>query len=457
MSSKIKFKELPVDLITVEANVGFNRRADDELVASVKELGVLQPVSVFLRDGVYVMNSGHRRLDACKRAGIEKIPSMVYPADYEAVRLKAIQIAENITRDNLSPVEEFEAYQTLLEVVTDEEAAKLLSKPVEYMENIRAVMKSDTAQSVLGEVRGLDLFQAAKIAELEADPDVPEELVSSALKKLEKAPEKSAHLLAELENDAECEREYLATVKRLEAEGIKVLPTEDLSFYTYSESRNLQGFINIEFLDSNGEPMTPAEHASCGGHLAIVDKPRRAGDSCEIVYGCSDYESWGHEKRAWNAGAQKRDPLAEKIMQAKADDLTAFERAAMVRNTFLKNSLLAREQLPAGYMLAARMGLTSTYTRDDRVLEAFFAGAKFDAFCVSESRAIRLLCGRALFLELDNLMHTFEWSSKERRENAVKLLKWLETAGYVLSDIEKEVVEGRYVTPSERKYPGLES
>jgi len=72
----------------------------DELVASVREVGLLQPI-VVTPAGVII--AGHRRLIACKRAGLEKIPVIIRDLD-EAGQIAAMLI-ENLQRRSLNPVE----------------------------------------------------------------------------------------------------------------------------------------------------------------------------------------------------------------------------------------------------------------------------------------------------------------------------------------------------------------
>ena len=84
----------------------------NELSASLKQSGVLQPV-VVRRDGQgYQLIVGERRWRAAKLAGIERIPAVVREAsDAESLELALV---ENLLREDLNPMEEAEAYQKLL-------------------------------------------------------------------------------------------------------------------------------------------------------------------------------------------------------------------------------------------------------------------------------------------------------------------------------------------------------
>lgn len=94
------------------------RHFDEEellsLVASIRELGVLQPVLVRpTDDGTYELIAGERRWRAAKRAGLATVPAIVRGADDVASLEQAV--VENSHRQDLNPLEEAAAYQQLLE------------------------------------------------------------------------------------------------------------------------------------------------------------------------------------------------------------------------------------------------------------------------------------------------------------------------------------------------------
>jgi len=93
---------------------------DDEgmelLVQSIKDFGVLTPVVVRpVREGGYEVISGHRRLHACKRAGIEMIPALV--RDMERDSAVIFMVDSNIQREGLLPSEKAFAYKMKVEAL----------------------------------------------------------------------------------------------------------------------------------------------------------------------------------------------------------------------------------------------------------------------------------------------------------------------------------------------------
>lgn len=93
---------------------------DDEgmelLVQSIKEFGVMTPVVVRpVKEGGYEIVSGHRRIHACRRAGIEKIPALV--RDMERDSAVIFMVDSNIQREGLLPSEKAFAYKMKVEAL----------------------------------------------------------------------------------------------------------------------------------------------------------------------------------------------------------------------------------------------------------------------------------------------------------------------------------------------------
>ncbi|MFF3455596.1 ParB/RepB/Spo0J family partition protein [Streptomyces sp. NPDC002730] len=110
------FAELPIDTITPnprQPREVFDEDALAELVTSIKEVGLLQPV-VVRQSGPerYELIMGERRWRACREAGLERIPAIVRDTDDEKLLLDAL--LENLHRAQLNPLEEAAAYDQLL-------------------------------------------------------------------------------------------------------------------------------------------------------------------------------------------------------------------------------------------------------------------------------------------------------------------------------------------------------
>ncbi|MFJ4687840.1 ParB/RepB/Spo0J family partition protein [Streptomyces sp. NPDC088789] len=110
------FAEIPLDDITPnprQPRDNFDEDALQELITSIKEVGLLQPVVVRqVSAGRYELIMGERRWRACREAGLDAIPAIVRATDDEKLLLDAL--LENLHRAQLNPLEEAAAYDQLL-------------------------------------------------------------------------------------------------------------------------------------------------------------------------------------------------------------------------------------------------------------------------------------------------------------------------------------------------------
>ena len=105
----------------------FDDEALQELAASVKRYGVIQPVTARrLPSGYYQIIAGERRWRAARLAGLEEIPVRVVEADDR--RTAELALVENLQREDLNPIEEARGYRSLIDDygLTQEEAAQRL-------------------------------------------------------------------------------------------------------------------------------------------------------------------------------------------------------------------------------------------------------------------------------------------------------------------------------------------
>lgn len=124
--------ELDVDAIVPnrrQPRLHFDSEALNELAASIKEVGVLQPLIVRpIREGMYELIAGERRLRAAKLAGLSVVPVMIRSAgDQSALELALI---ENLQREDIGPLECAKAYRVLSEKfeLTQEQIAGKVGK-----------------------------------------------------------------------------------------------------------------------------------------------------------------------------------------------------------------------------------------------------------------------------------------------------------------------------------------
>lgn len=113
----------------------FNKEAIQELSASIKEHGILQPLIARKSIKGYEIVAGERRYRAAKEAGLEKVPAVVRQLNEQ--QMMEFALLENLQREDLNPMEEAMAYQMLMNElnVTQEQLAKCLGKSRPYIAN----------------------------------------------------------------------------------------------------------------------------------------------------------------------------------------------------------------------------------------------------------------------------------------------------------------------------------
>ncbi len=152
------FQELPVGAISPnrrQPRTQFDEEAMATLTASVRELGVLQPILVRATGGgTYELIAGERRWRAAKRAGLPLVPAIVRTADDTASLEQAL--VENIQREDLNPLDEAAAYQQLLEdfhLTHDELAARVGRSRASISNSLRLFQLPPTVQRLLAEAK----------------------------------------------------------------------------------------------------------------------------------------------------------------------------------------------------------------------------------------------------------------------------------------------------------------
>jgi len=122
----------------------FSNTELDELAASLRERGIIQPIVVRALRGVaggYEIVAGERRWRAAQRAGLHEVPVVIIEAtDAEALQLAII---ENVQRADLNPLEEAEGYRALIDEFgnSQDEIAKIVGKSRSYVANTLRLLK----------------------------------------------------------------------------------------------------------------------------------------------------------------------------------------------------------------------------------------------------------------------------------------------------------------------------
>lgn len=148
-ADKVVGNIVELDITSIELNpfqprTNFNEEALNELATSIRELGVIQPITVRKLDfNKYQLISGERRLRASKLVGFETIPAYIRIAnDQESLEMALV---ENIQRHDLDPIEIALSYQRLIDEInlTQEQMSERVGKKRSTIANYLRLLKLD--------------------------------------------------------------------------------------------------------------------------------------------------------------------------------------------------------------------------------------------------------------------------------------------------------------------------
>ncbi|HZB83748.1 MAG TPA: ParB/RepB/Spo0J family partition protein [Rubrobacteraceae bacterium] len=112
----LRFEEVPVSAIrpnTHQPRRSFSEASIKELAASIREVGILQPLVIRSTESGFELIAGERRLRAAREAGLDRVPVLIR----EAAESESMEMAlvENLQREDLNPLETAAAYQALMD------------------------------------------------------------------------------------------------------------------------------------------------------------------------------------------------------------------------------------------------------------------------------------------------------------------------------------------------------
>ena len=166
-----------INLSLIDANPNqprreFNQEALEELAESIKEIGIIQPITLrLMENGRYQIIAGERRWRASQLAGLESIPAYIRTADDENVMEMAL--IENIQRQDLNSVEIALAYQHLIDQygLTQEKLSDRVGKKRTTITNYLRLLKLPAPVQVALQHHDIDMGHARALLALENPKD----------------------------------------------------------------------------------------------------------------------------------------------------------------------------------------------------------------------------------------------------------------------------------------------
>ena len=119
----------------------FNESSLNELASSIKEYGILNPILVRPFNDKYEIIAGERRYRAAKIAGLTEVPVIIKNVDDN--KLAEMALIENLQRENISPIEEAESYEQILNLssITEQKLSEIIGKSQSFISNKLRLLK----------------------------------------------------------------------------------------------------------------------------------------------------------------------------------------------------------------------------------------------------------------------------------------------------------------------------
>jgi ParB family chromosome partitioning protein len=163
----------------------------DNLAASIRENGLLQPIVVYRNEDPsrYRIIAGERRYRAAILAGRSTVPCLEMPPDFDRGLVDQLQLVENIQRADLHPVEAAEAISAFIErhALSQREAARRLGKPLAFVAELLAIRKIPPHLLSLDGASRLPkqvLVEVGRASEREQEPLIRRALSGSKLEQI---------------------------------------------------------------------------------------------------------------------------------------------------------------------------------------------------------------------------------------------------------------------------------
>lgn len=167
-----EIREIQIDLVRPseqQPRTSFQEDKLQELAQSIRTSGIIQPLLVRPRGGLFELVAGERRWRAAQLAGLTKVPAIV--REIADDRLLELALIENIQRQELNPIEEANAYKRLIESLklTQDDVARRVGRDRSFITNYLRILKLPTEIQILLESEKLTFGHARALLGLSED------------------------------------------------------------------------------------------------------------------------------------------------------------------------------------------------------------------------------------------------------------------------------------------------
>ena len=152
----------------------FDQEKIDELARSIEEHGVFQPIILKKTTEGYLIVSGERRFRASKQVGLTRIPAVI--RNYTDAKVAEISLAENLQREDLTPMEEAFAYDLMINElkITQNELASKVGKSRSYITNTIGLLRLPEEVQEMINKKNISMGHARTLSKLKDEATIIE-------------------------------------------------------------------------------------------------------------------------------------------------------------------------------------------------------------------------------------------------------------------------------------------
>jgi len=305
-----QLQHLPPQTLVIGDNVRTDAKIDADFLASIRQHGVLMPITAVRDDdGRVMVRDGQRRTLASQKAGLDTVPVYVLPSAAENFREWEVerivqQIVCNDQKADLTDAQRARGIQTMLDAgVSVAKVAKLISTKKTVVQAAETAAKSTEAMAALADGQ-LSLEQAAAVAEFSDDPDTVAALIDAPANRFE-------HLLSQKRKQREADAAFAVVAAELQAQGVTVLEDQpnwrDLGCVALRYLTTADGGEVTEDMVVPG-PLWAATLMEDTVYVDATDGTTRV-DEDDL-----DYDTRWHRDRAADEGLRHYDSVIEKTV-----------------------------------------------------------------------------------------------------------------------------------------------
>jgi len=228
----------------------FNENALLDLVHSIQEKGVLQPLLVRKIQNRYEIIAGERRFRASRQAGLKELPVII--KDFDDKTALEVALIENLQREDLNPLEEGEAYKRLLTEFhyTQDELSQVVGKSRSHVANMMRLLDLPENIKQLVESKELTIGHARALLNAQNPMELASEIIEKGLsvRQAEKiATSKGGVKTRSRKNNQEYQKD--SDIIALETEMSNLLKTKVSINWTGKDGTVVISYNNLDMLD----------------------------------------------------------------------------------------------------------------------------------------------------------------------------------------------------------------